>query len=60
MAEREPFLGVPKGSVNVQNPDGVYRGDHMHHSLYDTKVPLAQPVTPGDYDNNREVTNPKT
>lgn len=57
---KEPFLGVPQGSVRVENPDGVYLGAPDKHNLYDTKPPINIPVIPGDYDRNREVTNPRT
>lgn len=59
MPEPKPFLGVPEGSVTVLNADGTYRGNWQDHSLYDTNPPLAQPQPPGNYDVNREVTNPK-
>lgn len=49
-----PFLGVPEGSVRVENPDGVYRGSPDDHSLYDAKS-LPQPTIPGDFDNTRDI-----
>ena len=57
---KEPFLGVPQGSVRVENPDGTYLGSYENHNLYDRKPPLEQPTIPGAYDNNREITNPRT
>ena len=57
---KQPFLGVPGGEVRVENPDGVYLDGVNKHNLYDTKPPLGQPNPPGNYDVNREVTNPKT
>lgn len=55
MDRKTPFLGVPKGDVYVENPDGCYRGGPDNHSLYDTKPPLAQPTVPGNYDVERTV-----
>lgn len=48
-----PFFGVPPGSVRVENPDGVYQGSYMKHSLYDN--PLSEPIIPGDYDQCLDV-----
>jgi hypothetical protein len=47
-----PFLGVPAGSVKVENPDGVFLAPNRH-SLYDAA--LVQPQIPGDYDLCAEV-----
>lgn len=43
-----PFLGVPDAQFAVENPDGVFCGPNMMHSLYDG--PLNYPLIPGDYD----------
>lgn len=51
---KEPFLGVPKGNVRVENPDGVYLGSPDRHNLYDAKT-VAQPLIPGDFDRERTV-----
>lgn len=51
---KEPFLGVPKGNVRVENPDGVYLGSPDRHNLYDAGE-LRQPLIPGDYDRERTV-----
>ena len=45
------MFDVPKGSMCVENPDGVF-DTQMRHSLYDK--PIVDPVIPGDWDN----TNP--
>lgn len=49
---REPFLGVPKGNVRVENPDGVYLRGPQLHNLYDGGA-LNQPIIPGDFDRER-------
>lgn len=53
----DPFLGVPKGNVYVENPDGCFDGNYQKHSLYDSKGPLPQPNIPGDYDLDRPVSD---
>lgn len=56
---KEPFLGVPKGSVRVENPDGVYLGRPDRHNLYD-RTTVAQPVIPGDADRETPVGRTRT
>jgi hypothetical protein len=55
MAEREVFLGVPQGSVRVENPDGVFLGSPTNHNLYNRQPPIPGPTIPGDYDFERTV-----
>lgn len=43
-----PFLGVPKASLCIETPDGVYQGSPDKHSLYNG--PLNYPLIPSDYD----------
>lgn len=53
MADGRPFLGVPGGAVRVENPDGVFTGSDMSHSLYDRDI--CVPVIPGDVEYARDV-----
>ena len=55
---KQPFLGVPGGEVRVENPDGVYLDGVNKHNLYDRHPLIPIPVIPGDYERNREITNP--
>lgn len=53
----DPFLGVPKGNVCVENPDGVFHSPN-DHSLYDRAGPLVK--VPGDYDIAVDISRPPT